>query len=113
MVVLSLRVLRASLQLLAALVLIVCPCFLSRHQVLLVVFQVLVKLCAAVTLGTCLPAMAQQLLKPSSDGLLRCMACSAFAFFLFSYQVSLLARARCSQAAVIPWLLRRCTKSPS
>eukprot|EP00891_Asterochloris_glomerata_P004031 jgi/Astpho2/4031/e_gw1.00063.104.1_t len=49
--------------------------------------QVLVKLCAAVTLGSCLPAMAQQLLKPSSHGLLRCMACSALGFFLFSYQV--------------------------
>ena len=82
--------LRAGHQLLAALVLSLSVHLLRAYMILLhVSLQVLVKLCAAVTLGSCLPAMAQQLLKPSSHGLLRCMACSAFAFFLFSYQVSL------------------------
>ncbi len=44
-------------------------------------------MCAGATLFTALPAMLQQIRRPSKKGLLLCMASSAFAFFLFSYQV--------------------------
>ncbi|CAL8467236.1 g6772 [Coccomyxa elongata] len=49
--------------------------------------QELVRMCAGATLFTALPAMLQQIRRPSKKGLLLCMASSAFAFFLFSYQV--------------------------
>ena len=44
-------------------------------------------MCAGATLFTALPAMLQEIRRPSKKGLLLCMASTAFAFFLFSYQV--------------------------
>ncbi len=41
----------------------------------------------ALTLAAAAPSAAHQLLRPSRIGFLYCMAASAFAFFLFSYQV--------------------------
>jgi hypothetical protein len=49
--------------------------------------QVLVRACAGLTLLAALPSMVQQIRQPSSDGLLLAMANSAFAFFMFAYQV--------------------------
>lgn len=50
--------------------------------------QVQVRLCTAATLAAAAPSMLHQLLRPSPQGLLLCMANTAFAFFLFSFQVS-------------------------
>lgn len=47
----------------------------------------LLKLCAGLTLLVAAPAMAQQIARPSPRGLLFCMANSAMAFFMFSFQV--------------------------
>lgn len=47
----------------------------------------LLKLCLAATVTACLPPMLHQIQYPSPKGLLYCMATSALAFFLFSYQV--------------------------
>ncbi|KAL4852697.1 putative dolichyl pyrophosphate Man9GlcNAc2 alpha-1 [Chlorella vulgaris] len=47
----------------------------------------LLQLCSTATLATAAPAMAMQLLRPSPRGFLLCLAASATAFFLFSYQV--------------------------
>lgn len=49
--------------------------------------QALVKMCGGATVLGALPAMIHQILRPSDRGLLLAMANSAFAFFLFSYQV--------------------------
>ncbi|KAK9807380.1 hypothetical protein WJX73_009447 [Symbiochloris irregularis] len=46
-----------------------------------------VRLCTAATLAAAAPSMLHQVLRPSPRGLLLCMANSAFAFFLFSFQV--------------------------
>jgi hypothetical protein len=43
--------------------------------------------CAGLTVLVALPSMVQQMLQPSPRGLLLGMANSAFAFFMFSYQV--------------------------
>jgi alpha-1,3-glucosyltransferase len=43
--------------------------------------------CAGITVLAAIPSMVQQILQPSSRGLLLGMANSAFAFFMFSYQV--------------------------
>ena len=51
------------------------------------ILQVQIRLCTAVTLAAAVPAMVHQMLCPSTPGLLLCMANSAFAFFLFSFQV--------------------------
>jgi len=45
------------------------------------------RMCAAATLLALLPSAVQQARRPSRRGLLLCMANSAFAFFLLSYQV--------------------------
>mmetsp|Transcript_32802 Transcript_32802/g.93082 ORF Transcript_32802/g.93082 Transcript_32802/m.93082 type:complete len:286 (-) Transcript_32802:510-1367(-) len=47
----------------------------------------LVHMCTGATLMAFLPSMIQQVARPSPQGLLLCLANSAFAFFLFSYQV--------------------------
>jgi alpha-1,3-glucosyltransferase len=47
----------------------------------------LIPACAGITVLAALPSMAQQILQPSPRGLLLGMANSAFAFFMFSYQV--------------------------
>jgi alpha-1,3-glucosyltransferase len=47
----------------------------------------LVPLCAALTLLAAAPSMAQQIASPSPQGLLLGMANSAFAFYMFGYQV--------------------------
>lgn len=47
----------------------------------------LVQLCSAATLAAAAPAMTAQIGRPSPRGLLLCLANSAMAFFLFSYQV--------------------------
>ena len=47
----------------------------------------LVRLCAGATALAMLPATVHQVLRPSAKGLLYAMANSAFAFFLFSFQV--------------------------
>ncbi len=44
-------------------------------------------MCAGATLFTALPAMLQEIRRPSKKGLLLCMANSAMVFFMFSYQV--------------------------
>jgi hypothetical protein len=44
-------------------------------------------MCAGCTLAALLPAAMAEARAPSAQGLLRCMATSAFAFFLFAYQV--------------------------
>eukprot|EP00884_Botryococcus_braunii_P008812 jgi/Botrbrau1/17932/Bobra.50_1s0032.2 len=49
--------------------------------------QALVKMCGGITLLAAAPSMLQQMMRPSPQGLLMGMANSAFAFFLFSYQV--------------------------
>ena len=49
--------------------------------------QALIRLCTASTLIFTLPALVKEALKPTAKGLLTCMACSAFALYLFSYQV--------------------------
>jgi alpha-1,3-glucosyltransferase len=49
--------------------------------------QVLMPLCASITILAALPSMVQQILHPCVPGLLLGMANSAFAFFMFSYQV--------------------------
>lgn len=49
----------------------------------------LVRLCAAATLAAVAPAMASQIARPTTRGFLLCLANSAMAFFLFSYQVCL------------------------
>lgn len=49
--------------------------------------QDLVKIAGLATLVACLPSMLQQLRKPSPKGLLYCMANTASAFYMFSYQV--------------------------
>lgn len=49
--------------------------------------QQLVQACTLATLAGLLPSMASQVLRPSKKGLVLCMANSAMAFFLFSYQV--------------------------
>lgn len=50
--------------------------------------SVLMPACAGITVLVALPSMVQQILHPSPRGLLLGMANSAFAFFMFSYQVS-------------------------
>ncbi|KAL4435016.1 hypothetical protein ABPG77_003841 [Micractinium sp. CCAP 211/92] len=47
----------------------------------------LVRLCGAATLAAAAPAMASQIARPTPRGFLLCLANSAMAFFLFSYQV--------------------------
>lgn len=47
----------------------------------------LVRVCAAFTLAAAAPSMAQQIRAPSPQGLLLAMANSAFAFYMFGYQV--------------------------
>lgn len=47
----------------------------------------LVRLCAGLVILVSSPAMCQQLARPSSQGLLLCMANTAWAFFMFSFQV--------------------------
>ncbi|KAL4458164.1 hypothetical protein ABPG75_013029 [Micractinium tetrahymenae] len=47
----------------------------------------LVQLCGAATLAAAAPAMAAQVVRPTPRGFLLCLANSAMAFFLFSYQV--------------------------
>ena len=47
----------------------------------------LARAAAALTLAASFPAALHQVLRPSKRGMLYCMACSSFAFFLFSYQV--------------------------
>lgn len=49
--------------------------------------QVLFKLCTAATLGAFLPSVVAEGARPSQPGFLLCMANSAFAFFMFSFQV--------------------------
>lgn len=49
--------------------------------------DVLVRVCAALTLAAAAPSMAQQILAPSPQGLLLAMTNSAFAFYMFGYQV--------------------------
>lgn len=60
---------------------------LSRATVSL---QALVRITALATMAGFLPSMTQQIRRPSERGLLYCMANSAFAFYMFSYQVSFL-----------------------
>jgi hypothetical protein len=48
---------------------------------------VLMPACAGITVLVALPSMVQQILQPSPRGLVLGMANSAFAFFMFSYQV--------------------------
>jgi hypothetical protein len=45
------------------------------------------RMCMAAVVLASLPAMVQQVLRPSRRGLLYALANSAFAFFMFSYQV--------------------------
>ncbi|EFN58391.1 hypothetical protein CHLNCDRAFT_19730, partial [Chlorella variabilis] len=47
----------------------------------------LVQLCGGTTLVAAAPAMAAQVMRPTPRGFLLCLANSAMAFFLFSYQV--------------------------
>jgi alpha-1,3-glucosyltransferase len=47
----------------------------------------LMRLCLGATVAAALPSMYMQIRRPSRRGLLYTLACSAFAFFLFSYQV--------------------------
>ncbi|CAG9466096.1 unnamed protein product [Pedinophyceae sp. YPF-701] len=49
--------------------------------------QIMVKLCTGATLLALLPSCVHEVLRPSSTGLLRCMATCSLSFFLFSYQV--------------------------
>jgi len=56
--------------------------------------QALVRACAGCTLAAMLPAAVAEARRPSAQGLLRCMAASSFAFFLFAYQVHTL-RSHC------------------
>ena len=49
--------------------------------------QALIRLCTASTLIATTPALVKEARMPTARGLLTCMACSAFAFYLFSYQV--------------------------
>ena len=49
--------------------------------------QALVWLCTATTLLAAMPVLVQEVRRPTARGLLVCMASSAFAFYLFSYQV--------------------------
>ncbi len=51
--------------------------------------DLLVKICAGTTLLVALPAMVHQIVRPSPRGLLFCMANSAMAFYMFSFQVRL------------------------
>ena len=53
------------------------------------VLQALVWLCMASTLLAAMPVLVQEVRRPTARGLLTCMASSAFAFYLFSYQVLL------------------------
>ncbi|KAJ9515793.1 hypothetical protein QJQ45_008688 [Haematococcus lacustris] len=46
-----------------------------------------VRLCAALTLAAAAPSMLHQIMRPSPLGLLLAMANSAFAFFMFAFQV--------------------------
>ncbi|GFH14330.1 alpha-1,3-glucosyltransferase [Haematococcus lacustris] len=46
-----------------------------------------VRLCAALTLAAATPSMLHQIMRPSPLGLLLAMANSAFAFFMFAFQV--------------------------
>ncbi|KAJ9515807.1 hypothetical protein QJQ45_008647 [Haematococcus lacustris] len=48
-----------------------------------------VRLCAALTLAAAAPSMLHQIMRPSPLGLLLAMANSAFAFFMFAFQVSM------------------------
>ncbi|KAG1657002.1 hypothetical protein FOA52_012003 [Chlamydomonas sp. UWO 241] len=47
----------------------------------------LVALCAGITVAAAMPAILHQIARPSKQGLLTCMANSAFAFYMFSFQV--------------------------
>lgn len=61
-------------------------------------------LCAFITILAALPSMVQQILRPSVPGLLLGMANSAFAFFMFSYQVgnnTVAAALQCDAASVL------------
>lgn len=49
----------------------------------------LVRLCAGLTILAAAPSMLQQVLSPSPQGLLLGMTNSAFAFYMFGYQVRL------------------------
>ena len=49
--------------------------------------QALVWLCMGSTLLAAMPVLVQEVRRPTARGLLVCMASSAFAFYLFSYQV--------------------------
>jgi hypothetical protein len=47
----------------------------------------LLRVAAGATLSVAAPALLHQVVRPSPHGLLLCMANSAFAFYMFSYQV--------------------------
>ena len=49
--------------------------------------QALIRLCTVSTVLFAAPVLVKEVLRPTSRGLLICMASSAFAFYLFSYQV--------------------------
>ena len=49
--------------------------------------QALIRLCTVSTVLFAAPALVKEVLRPTPRGLLVCMASSAFAFYLFSYQV--------------------------
>jgi hypothetical protein len=57
----------------------------------------MVLVCLAATVAAALPAMLHQMWRPSTRGLLLCMANSGFAFFMLSYQACVvsLCRWRC------------------
>ena len=61
----------------------------SQHTVsrALMHVQALIRLCAVSTMLFTAPVLVKEVLRPTSRGLLACMASSAFAFYLFSYQV--------------------------
>ena len=49
--------------------------------------QALIRLCTVSTVLFAAPVLVKEVLRPTPRGLLVCMASSAFAFYLFSYQV--------------------------
>ena len=62
---------------------------MSHHAVvrMLLYVQALIRLCTVSTMLFTAPVLVKEVLRPTQRGLLVCMASSAFAFYLFSYQV--------------------------
>ena len=67
--------------------------------------QTQVRACTAATLLAALPSMVHQMLRPSRQGLLLAMANSAFAFFLFSFQV------RCCAGLAVAAIGKSCSSA--